>query len=530
MMKNIKTYSAALLMAWAFASCSDFLDTVPDNRAEINTESQVASLLVSAYPQTYPLLIFEKASDNTTDNGSMYGFEYQMEEDAYLWNDIKSDVDSDSPTGLWEKCYAAAAAANQALKSIEKMGNPTSLNPQKGEALLCRAYAHFLLANIFCEAYDPATAVAKLGIPYVTEPETTVTVSYERGTLAETYQKIEADLLEGLPLIEDNVYSVPKYHFNKKAAYAFAARFYLFYVQPDKSNYEKVLEYGAQVLGNNPASNLRYLQNDLGTITEIEERADAYISASSKANLLITPIYSSWPYIYGPYDMSRRYGMSQALTQSETLWASGPWGNSSAIMFYSGLYGFTQKLCFFKYRMYFEYTDKVNDIGYRHAVIVPFSTNETLLCCIEANILKQQPDYAKAVEYMNYWVNAQVNDGASGLPKTLTESSVNSFYADLDYAPQPLTDVSKSTVKKHLNPPFAFVNTKQENFIHCVLQMRRMELIHDGSRWMDIKRYGIEISHVRDGMDPVVLSKDDPRRAFQLPQDVIAAGLEANPR
>lgn len=96
------------------------------------------------------------------------------------------------------------------------MGNPTSLNPQKGEALLCRAYAHFLLANIFCEAYDPATAVAKLGIPYVTEPETTVTVSYERGTLAETYQKIEADLLEGLPLIEDNVYSVPKYHLTRK--------------------------------------------------------------------------------------------------------------------------------------------------------------------------------------------------------------------------------------------------------------------------------------------------------------------------
>lgn len=131
---------------------------------------------------------------------------------------------------------------------------------------------------------------------------------------------------------------------------------------------------------------------------------------------------------------------------------------------------------------------------------------------------------------MNYWVNSQKGDGASGLPKSLTESSVNSFYANINYSPLPLTDVTKSTVKKHLNPPFAFVNTKQENFIHCVLQMRRMELIHDGSRWMDIKRYGIEISHVRDGMDPVVLSKDDPRRAFQLPQDVIAAGIEANPR
>ena len=66
--------------------------------------------------------------------------------------------------------------------------------------------------------------------------------------------------------------------------------------------------------------------------------------------------------------------------------------------------------------------------------------------------------------------------------------------------------------------------------IHCLLQMRRIETIHDGSRWMDVKRYGIEITHNRGGMDPIVLTKDDPRRAFQLPQDVIEAGLEANPR
>lgn len=92
MMKNIKTYSAALLMAWAFASCSDFLDTVPDNRAEIDTESKVTSLLVSAYPNYYPIMMFEQASDNTADNGEMYGFEFQQEQDAYLWSDIKTDT------------------------------------------------------------------------------------------------------------------------------------------------------------------------------------------------------------------------------------------------------------------------------------------------------------------------------------------------------------------------------------------------------------------------------------------------------
>lgn len=527
-MKNIKTYGAALLMASAFASCSDFLDTVPDNRAEIDTEAKVTSLLVSAYPSNYPIMMFEQASDNTADNGEMYGFEFQQEQDAYLWSDIKTDTDEDSPQGMWDGCYMAIASANHALQAIEQMGNPAGLNPQKGEALLCRAYAHFILANIFCEAYDPATASTKLGIPYATKPETEVAPKYERGTLEETYQHIAADLEEGLPLIDDNLYSVPKYHFNKKAAYAFATRFYLFYVKEDKSNYEKVLEYGKEVLGSNPARTLRQLQADLGSITNIEERGDAYISASVDANLLITPINTSWPYVYGPYDMAKRYGMNRTVTTYETLWADAPWNSNS--LFYSTLNGSEQKLCFFKYRMYFEYTDKVNGIGYRHAVIVPFSTNETLLCCIEANILKKQPDYATAIEYMNEWVAASKGDGRYGEPTTLTLDNIKSFYDAIDYTAIPVTKDNQRTVKKHLNPCFSFVDKTQEDMIHCLLQMRRVETIHDGSRWMDVKRYGIEITHNRDGMDPVVLYKDDPRRAFQLPQDVIEAGLEANPR
>lgn len=528
MMKNIKTYSAALLMASAFASCSDFLDTVPDNRAEIDTEAKLTSLLVSAYPTNYPIMMFEQASDNTADNGEMYSFEFQQEQDAYLWNDIKTDTDSDSPQGMWNGCYMAIASANHALQAIEQMGNPAGMNAQKGEALLCRAYAHFILANIFCEAYDPATASTKLGIPYATKPETEVAPEYTRGTLEETYQHIAADLEEGLPLIDDNLYSVPKYHFNKKAAYAFAARFYLFYVKEDKSNYEKVLEYGKQVLGSNPSRTLRQLQNDLGSITDVEERGDAYISASVDANLLITPIYTSWPYIYGPYDMAKRYGMNRTVTTYETLWADAPWNSNT--LFYSMLSGSEQKLCFFKYRMYFEYTDKVNGIGYRHAVIVPFSTNETLLCCIEANILKKQPDYATAVEYMNAWAAASKGDGRYGEPTTLTLENIKSFYESVPYTAIPVTKDDQRTVKKHLNPCFSFVDKTQEDLIHCVLQMRRVETIHDGSRWMDVKRYGIEITHNRDGMDPVVLSKDDPCRAFQLPQDVVEAGLEANPR
>jgi hypothetical protein len=60
--------------------------------------------------------------------------------------------------------------------------------------------------------------------------------------------------------------------------------------------------------------------------------------------------------------------------------------------------------------------------------------------------------------------------------------------------------------------------------------MRRLETIHQGLRWLDIKRYGIEFSHNIDGADALIFKAGDKRGAIQLPTDVIDAGLPANPR
>ena len=66
----------------------------------------------------------------------------------------------------------------------------------------------------------------------------TVSVNYGdpkyRKSVAEVYDLIERDILEGIDLIDDSKYHVPAYHFNRNAANAFAARFYLF-----KRDYEK---------------------------------------------------------------------------------------------------------------------------------------------------------------------------------------------------------------------------------------------------------------------------------------------------
>ena len=132
-------------------SCNGFLDEMPDNRTELNTDQKIAKLLVSAYADVSPNELFELYSDNSDDSGPTYGYYKLSEQECYHWQDTKEEY-QDTPNSLWGGYYSAIAAANMALNAIEEKGNPASLDPQRGEALVCRAYCHFMLANIFCNA------------------------------------------------------------------------------------------------------------------------------------------------------------------------------------------------------------------------------------------------------------------------------------------------------------------------------------------------------------------------------------------
>ena len=106
----------------AAASCDGFLDTVPDDRIELDSKDKVTKMLVSAYPTVSTILISELSSDNVTDNGSQYDTYGQVCGDAYQWKDITTD-DTDAPKSVWDAHYNAIAAANQALKAIEELSS-----------------------------------------------------------------------------------------------------------------------------------------------------------------------------------------------------------------------------------------------------------------------------------------------------------------------------------------------------------------------------------------------------------------------
>ena len=515
-MKN-KNILFPIFIAFAFftTSCDDYLDVAPDNRTVIDSEDKITELLVSAYPTSSYCYLAGLASDNIDDNGGSWTPYDRLQTQAYSWQDI-TETDTDSPQELWDACYKAVGTANEALEAIGASSDIGRLDAQKGEALMCRAYAHFVLVNIFCKNYSETTSEADLGIPYSKAPEITVNPKYERSTVAEVYQKINTDIETALPLISDDIYSVPKYHFNKKAAYAFATRFNLYY-----RKYDKVIEYATKVLGTNPASVLRDWEY-AGTLSQNDDmRGNEFISANNRASLMLLSVNSVWGRIHGPYKSGSKYAHNKTISNTETTGSTGTWGAYTNFYYLYASYSSLPKVVIRKMNEYFEYTDAVNGIGLAHIILPAFTTDETLLCRAEAYVFQKQ--YDKATEDLATFQTA------FSLSEPLTRDKISSFYSGIDYYTP-----TEPTVKKELHPDFTVEAGEQENFIQCILHMRRVLTIHEGLRWFDVKRYGIEIYRriVENNTITVTddLPADDPRRAMQLPQDVINAGMVANPR
>ena len=510
-----------------FTSCNDYLDKLPDDRATVDTKEKVAKLITSAYPETSTILISEISSDNVTDNGRKYGTLPQVDE-MYRFKTVTSES-NDTPREMWNAFYRSVATANEALQAINDMGNPADLNAQRGEALLCRAFSMFQMSTVFCMAYDPQKADEYLGLPYPLEPEQSADTHYERGTLTELYKHIDDDIEEALPLINDDVYQVLKYHFNQKAAYAFAARFNLYY-----QKWDKVIEYATKALGTSPLENLR-VREPYSTAAGVDDYFNMYVQSSQPCNFMMLPAYSIAARVLtmGAY---LRYAHNMDVLSYDTYWAYSPWNPATKTSQYTllwcahSLYGNNNFVLEPKLEEVFEYTDKVNGIGYVHIVDPIFTGDETILCRAEAYAHKK--DYANAIADMNIWATANLEPSYnSTVRKPFTEASVNAFMDNIKYAAvHPQSEFEKG-IKKTLHPQgFTVEAGSQENIIQLVLYMRRVTTMFQGLRFMDLKRYGIEYEHYLENEDALTFTAGDLRGAIQLPADVIVAGLKANPR
>ncbi|MGI6048518.1 MAG: RagB/SusD family nutrient uptake outer membrane protein [Petrimonas sp.] len=517
----------------SFSSCDDFLDTLPDNRAELDSEDKIIKLLTSAYPNCSNVMLSEYWSDNIDNHDWNLNYNNFMDD---LWHlkDQPNKEGNDTHFRSWERCYQAIASCNEAIQAIEEMGNPSSLKSAKAEALVARAWNHFELATLFTLPYGNSSS-SDMGLPYMTKPETTVRPDYTRGTVEEFYQKIEADLEAGLPYIDDALHIQLKFHFNFKAANAFATKFYM-----TIGKFDKAIECATKVLGNNPAQVLRNWKATLAMDMNNSEQPDAYLDKSNPATLLVSYPISGWS-TRGPnnYSTGNKFSHSMLLGKYETLQSRGPWGNHSNIYVRTWWNSNTNKLFHKKIGYYFEYTDPIARTGFQHTGYAHFTTDEVLLYRAEAYILTKQ--YSKAYEDLTMFITNYTNSQP-------TFESIISFYEKLPYHHYMETFVKNDhgieeldkypTPKKKLHPPLYQIeyNSEQEWLLHYVLHLRRILLLGEGQRWHDVRRYGITVDRrlVDRGHKVVELidsmPHDDKRRAMQIPQEIINAGCPANPR
>ena len=531
--KNI-IYKGSLMLASVaiLASCSDQLDTLPDNRTTLDTPKKIAGLLVTAYPDRTPTLFNEWMSDNTDYMGAQNSQGNRGGDQYFFWQE-QTEGGNDSPEQVWMLYYEGVYKANEALAAIEDQGGPNNdiLRNSKGEALLLRAYNHFVLANEFCRPYNGKTSTKDAGLYYATgiADFSAAAEQSNRGTVADVYAKIAADIEAGIPLLNDT-YEVPKYHFNKQAAYAFATRFYLYY-----EKWEKAKEYADKLLGSNPAASLRdYRALQAMPLSKSEQAvkiAEAYCSASADCNLLVQTSVSNAGMALAPWLTSKRYTLTNYLSETELFQSNNIWGTSSNLIWkpFTVNSGESNFALLMKLPREFEIRNTTTGSGYLRTLNVDFTMDEALLNRAEAEIMLGQNDAACAD--MTIWMKNFFNTNV-----TLTPTSVQTYFKTVPYA---YADAAKMvpSFKKHISPRFTIdaEGSVQESLLQCLLNFRRIETVHQGMRWMDIRRYNIEIprrligANGRPSKNLDWLEKDDPRQVVQIPQSIREAGVAGNP-
>lgn len=529
----------AAMQGAVLTSCND-LDEAPDNRTRIDSSEKIQQLLTSGYPASTPAMICELSGDNLVDNNVVVPATHndadaKFHDQAYKWEDIDnySTDDDDTPYQVWQSYYQGIAVANHAIEAMHELSNDPSHDPELahswGEAHLLRAYLHFVLVNVFAEAYkDEKQSANDVGIPYVSEVEKTVTVDYSdpkyRKSVAEVYRLIEQDILEGIDLVDDSKYKVPAYHFNRNAANALAARFYLY-----KRDYEKCVKYATAALGTNPATSLRkWATMNSNTINTL---LNDFNDEKAPCNYLLQTTYSLFERMLAAcrYAINSGSAAEKVEATKDILYeGGGPNWNSRLKAFDGKIFkwsaGEPYGSFLFRVAEYFEYIDKIAGIGYVHIIYQPFTAEETLLCRAEAEVYLGQND--KALTDLSFWTVSHMVDDP------LTQNDINRFYKH----------TAKNIYVSELHPTEMSPEWKYDalpddgkRLIDCVLHFRRIETMFEGLRWFDIKRYGITVHHAyrgpkEDDIHHDYLQWNDPRRVLQIPLNVINAGYPSNNR
>lgn len=263
-----KTLPLAFL-ALGLSSCGDFLKESSQDTDYVRTWNDLDELLLgSAYMPVNESSNFlsqnnygdflhlltdeleEQTSGQDYNDGHDQIFGYFTWQQRTGQNPDYTDFYPENTT--WTKVYYAINVCNNILESIKDV--PQTLDAEKqgalkvaGEAHFLRGYYYFWLTNLYGKAFNPETASTDLAVPIKITSEVQDT-KFRRNTVAECYEVALADLLEAeKELSQYKTAQKSIYRADSTAVQLLLSRVFL-YVQ----NWEKAAEYAQKVIKSHP--------------------------------------------------------------------------------------------------------------------------------------------------------------------------------------------------------------------------------------------------------------------------------------
>ena len=452
-----------MLSMCVFASCKKFLkETSPDEIKPETTQDLTALMNGSAYPYQITINTFvDLLTDDIECNGQGNGFNGEPDVSyliplqngtrVFQWDPKMFDGDPALSFGTdsYAMYYQKINGCNVVMDNLSKVsGTLQQKNAILGQMLFLRGYYHLKLVSLYSQPYsgkgiDPAVS---LGVPLVLSG--TVSDDYPtRNTIAEVYTQVAKDLKQAADLLKTNFTPASSYRVGEVAACAMLSRMYL-YMGRDQ-DMDSVIAYSDRVLDQRSIlyklssyiNGSSYAGNGVFSVDQSPEVIWAYGVNPANANgYFPLPNYFGKP----PYTVS-----ASLQTMYEPATSPDDMGDLRLLAYFTSASGVLIN------------TNKVNNA----------SVSGTNGIRVAELYLNRAEAYSR-----KYTTTGNAAFAASALSDLNTLRASRYDTRNTAYVPVNITDAAAL-------------------FKFCQDERRRELCLEECHRWVDIKRWGLSVSH-----------------------------------
>ena len=218
------TYKYQLVMVlfvlFALQSCSDFLEQEPGSQTSITEQLSTKKGMLNALNGTYGSLEANVRGERFAVYSDLQGGNLKFTptvtgnnrgqitipvnlENVYSFQDQALESDF---TTFYDESYDVINQTNLILEYVDALPDATDVEKKqiKAEALVIRAYSHYLLSLIYSQAVGNTSPDAQLGIVYNKTSLSSGITYPKRETLTTTYSLIIEDINAALDNFSDN--------------------------------------------------------------------------------------------------------------------------------------------------------------------------------------------------------------------------------------------------------------------------------------------------------------------------------------